>query len=102
MKVEPVVLENAFVRLEPVDEVHREGLRAAAKGDAALFDYMPMDLSGEGFDRWFNADLNRPTELGAMQGYGPVLMAGAEVIRMLRSFEVDRRLNTFHYRAPKS
>ena len=54
MKVEPVVLENEFVRLEPVDEPHREGLRAAAKGDAALFDYMPMDLSGGDFDRWFD------------------------------------------------
>ena len=41
---------------------------------------------------------NRPTELGAMQGYGPVLMAGAEVIDMLRSFDVRRTLNTFHYR----
>ena len=44
---------------------------------------------------------NRPTELGAMQGYGPVLMAGAEVIRMLRSFDIERNLNTFHYRAKK-
>ena len=44
---------------------------------------------------------NRPRELGAMQGYGPVLMAGAEVITMLRSFDIERRLNTFHYRARK-
>ena len=44
---------------------------------------------------------NRPTELGAMQGYGPVLMAGAEVIDMLRNFDVQRTLNTFHYRARK-
>ena len=44
---------------------------------------------------------NRPTELGAMQGYGPVLMAGAEVIEMLRSFDIQRTLNTFHYRARK-
>lgn len=41
---------------------------------------------------------NRPTELGAMQGYGPTLMAGAEVIAMLRNFEIQRSLNTFHYR----
>jgi RimJ/RimL family protein N-acetyltransferase len=54
MKVEPVVLESTFVRLEPVDEGHREGLRAAAQEDAALFDYMPMDLSGADFDRWFD------------------------------------------------
>lgn len=44
---------------------------------------------------------NRPTDPGAMQGYGPVLMAGAEVIAMLRQFDIDRTLNTFHYRAKK-
>ncbi len=44
---------------------------------------------------------NRPTDLGAMQGYGPVLMAGAEVIAMLRSFDIDHTLNTFHYRTKK-
>ena len=41
---------------------------------------------------------NRPTRIDAMQGYGPVLMAGAEVITMLRSFDIDHTLNTFHYR----
>jgi rhamnogalacturonyl hydrolase YesR len=45
---------------------------------------------------------NRPTDLGAMQGYGPVLMAGAEVIAMLRSFDISHTLNTFHYKARKS
>ncbi len=44
---------------------------------------------------------NRPTDLGAMQGYGPALMAGAEVIAMLRQFDIERTLNTFHYRAKK-
>jgi rhamnogalacturonyl hydrolase YesR len=44
---------------------------------------------------------NRPTDLGAMQGYGPVLMAGAEVITMLRQFDIERTLNTFHYRTKK-
>jgi len=40
---------------------------------------------------------NRPTELTAMQGYGPTLMAGAEVITMLRSFDIRRANNTFYY-----
>jgi rhamnogalacturonyl hydrolase YesR len=44
---------------------------------------------------------NRPTDLAAMQGYGPALMAGAEVITMLRSFDIERKLNTFHYRTRK-
>jgi rhamnogalacturonyl hydrolase YesR len=41
---------------------------------------------------------NRPTRLDAMQGYGPVLMAGSEMIAMLRQFDIDHTLNTFHYR----
>jgi rhamnogalacturonyl hydrolase YesR/catechol 2,3-dioxygenase-like lactoylglutathione lyase family enzyme len=45
---------------------------------------------------------NRPTEIGAMQGYGPTIMAGAEVISMLRAFDVQRTLNTFHYRPKQS
>jgi rhamnogalacturonyl hydrolase YesR len=40
---------------------------------------------------------NRPTDLTAMQGYGPVLMAGAEVITMVRSFTIRRTNNTFYY-----
>jgi unsaturated rhamnogalacturonyl hydrolase len=44
---------------------------------------------------------NRPTDLDAMQGYGPVLMAGAEVITMLRNFDIEHTLNTFHYRTKK-
>ena len=40
---------------------------------------------------------NRPTELKAMQGYGPTIMAGAEVITMLRSFDIRRVNNTFYY-----
>jgi rhamnogalacturonyl hydrolase YesR len=44
---------------------------------------------------------NRPTSLGATQGYGPVLLAGAEVMAMLRGFDIDRNLNTFHYRVKK-
>lgn len=48
------LLENGRVRLEPHAEEHREGLRAAAQGDAALFSYMPADISGSAFDRWFD------------------------------------------------
>ena len=40
---------------------------------------------------------NRPTELGAMQGYGPALMAGAEVLTMLRHHEIRRVNNTYYY-----
>jgi unsaturated rhamnogalacturonyl hydrolase len=40
---------------------------------------------------------NRPTDVTAMQGYGPAIMAGAEVIAMIRSFDIRRANNTFYY-----
>lgn len=40
---------------------------------------------------------NRPTDLRAMQGYGPVIMAGAEVMTMVKSFTIRRVNNTFYY-----
>ena len=40
---------------------------------------------------------NRPTDPAAMQGFGAALMAGAEVTEMLRGFDVQKRLNTYHY-----
>jgi len=40
---------------------------------------------------------HRPTDVKAMQGYGPVLMAGAEVMTMLRHFDIRRVNNTFYY-----
>ena len=40
---------------------------------------------------------NRPTSPSAMQGYGPVLLAGAEMIDLLRHATVLKTLNTFHY-----
>jgi RimJ/RimL family protein N-acetyltransferase len=42
---ERIVLEGRFVRLEPLDERHRDDLLAAAVQDAATFRYMGADLS---------------------------------------------------------
>jgi rhamnogalacturonyl hydrolase YesR len=44
---------------------------------------------------------NRPTDLAAPQGYGALLMAGAEVMTMVRSFDIQRTNNTFYYRVKK-
>ena len=42
---------------------------------------------------------NRPTSVDAMHGYGPVLLAGAEMLRMLKNPEIDiqHKLRTYHY-----
>ena len=42
---------------------------------------------------------NRPVSEYAVHGYGPVLLAGSEVIRMLENpaFEIQYRLRTYHF-----
>ena len=53
MKFEPLVLENSFVRLEPLEERHREPLRAAG-ADPDLWRFHPVNQFGVAFDRWFD------------------------------------------------
>ncbi len=51
MKIEPVVLENAFARLEPQDEAHREDLRAACDADPTIWtELYPYSWAGEHFE----------------------------------------------------
>jgi rhamnogalacturonyl hydrolase YesR len=42
---------------------------------------------------------NRPVRTSVLDGYGPVLMAGAEMIAMLEGVEIDRTFDTYHYRS---
>ena len=50
MELEPVVLENRFVRLEPMAEAHRDGLEAAVNRDADFFPaFYPYSWAGEHF-----------------------------------------------------
>jgi RimJ/RimL family protein N-acetyltransferase len=51
-----VPLQAAGVRLEPLTEAHREGLRAAA-ADLRIWAHMPYTPLGEAFDRWFDEAL---------------------------------------------
>lgn len=46
---------------------------------------------------------NRPTSTEALHGYGPALLAGAEMIKLLNNpaFEIEHRVRTYHY-VPKS
>ncbi len=58
---ERVTLTGRFVRLEPIEERHRDDLLAAAAQDPATFRYMGMDLS-TGPPAWsaYLADAQRP------------------------------------------
>jgi RimJ/RimL family protein N-acetyltransferase len=58
---EPVVLAGRFVRLEPLEEHHRDELLAAAAQDADTFRYLFTDLS-RGVSEWpaYLADALKP------------------------------------------
>lgn len=57
MRLDAVILENAFVRLEPVAEMHREDLRAAG-AHADIWTYMLASAQGARFDAFFDAMLD--------------------------------------------
>lgn len=42
---------------------------------------------------------HRPTSADALHGYGPMLLAGAEIIRLVKNpaFEVQHKVRTYHY-----
>lgn len=61
MKLDPQVLENDFVRLEPMEERHREILRPLA-ADADIWTLMTLRGDGPHFDDWFSLMLKTQAE----------------------------------------
>lgn len=54
MKIEVPVLENRWVRLEPLSEAIREEVRAAISVDEAAWSIMVSNAYGPAFDGWFD------------------------------------------------
>ena len=65
MTLAPVVLENAFVRLEPLDERHREPLREAGN-DPDLWRFANVNLDNTNFDAWMDHRFAEITRAGEM------------------------------------
>ena len=54
--VRAIALECAGVRLEPLEEAHRAGLRDAGRAEE-IWAHMPYAARGSGFDAWFDHSL---------------------------------------------
>jgi len=54
MDLAAATLENTFVRLEPFEPSHREGLTAAAHADLSIFAHMPFPVAERGYGAWFD------------------------------------------------
>ena len=72
-----VPLHDGDLQLEPILEIHREGLRAACAEDQEIWEIYPFSYLGDAFDKQFDLMLrhDRPRHCY-------VILSGAEVIGM--------------------
>jgi len=63
MPLSPVTLENVFVRLDPLDEHHREPLREAG-ADPDLWRFANVNLDNTNFDAWIDHRLTEIAKAG--------------------------------------
>ena len=63
MTLSPVPLENAFVRLDPLEERHREPLREAGN-DPDLWRFANVNLDNTNFDAWIDHRLTETVKSG--------------------------------------
>lgn len=76
MKIETRVLENRFVRLEPLAEAHKEDLRAACDADPELWTALyPYSMAGEHFDARWDVQIPKDRAAGTWVHYA-VVVAG--------------------------
>lgn len=87
MELIPRVLENRFVRLEPMGPVHRDGLEAAVNADLQIWtELYPYSWAGEHFEPTWTK-LLRNQETGNTQGYA--VIAGGEVVGITTFYGID-------------
>jgi len=87
MKLEHKLLEDRFVRLEPMAEVHREPLRSATDADQRIWiDIYPFSWANEHFDPTWEK-LMSDQAAGTTQAYAVV--AGDEVVGITTYYAID-------------
>jgi RimJ/RimL family protein N-acetyltransferase len=73
MQLDPVVLENRFVRLEPLGEAHRADLRAACQADPDTWrDLYPYSMLDAAFDETWDR-LMQAQAAGSLVDYAVVV-----------------------------
>lgn len=81
MRIEPVVLENRWVRLEPYAPDLKEAVRAAVSVDEAAWSIMVLSAFGDRFDGWWDR---------AVEG----MAAGRDTPYAVRRLSDDRIIGT--------
>jgi len=87
MKLEPQILENRFVRLEPMTEAHRAGLEAAVNADQRIWtELYPFSWAGEHFEPTWTKLLGDHAA-GHTQAYA--VIADGEVVGLTTFYAID-------------
>lgn len=87
MDLKPEILESRFVRLEPMAEAHREGLRAACEADPEVWTRLyPFSWAGEHFGPTW-AKLMDDQAGGNSQPYA--VLAQGEVVGITTFYGID-------------
>ncbi len=87
MNLAPAILKNAFVRLEPLEERHREPLRAAA-ADPAIWTFVLTTGAGERLDSYLDAQL-AAFGTGERLPFAVVRVADGAVVGATSYFMID-------------
>jgi N-acetyltransferase len=87
MELPYIALEDEFVRLEPLTEAHREGLRAACAADQRVWaELYPFSMLDENFDPGFDRLISY-RDAGTWQPRA--VIAGGEVVGMSSYLQID-------------
>ena len=89
MQLDHTVLENRYLRLEPLSDAHQEGLRAACAADPKTFNELyPFSMLDQHFEPvWQRLMAGAMTSVGASQTFA--VMAGGEVGGMTSYLGID-------------
>ena len=87
MKIEPVVLENRVVRLEPFNEALKDEVRAALDCDSASWDIMVGAAYGPHFDSWWDAAI-RAMQAGTRIAYAVRRVPDGAVVGTSSLYEI--------------
>jgi RimJ/RimL family protein N-acetyltransferase len=87
MELTPQVLESAHVRLEPLEERHREPLRIAA-ADPSIWTYVLTTGAGERFDGYFDAQI-AALDAGARIPHAVISKPTGDIVGSTAFFMID-------------
>jgi RimJ/RimL family protein N-acetyltransferase len=78
MRIQAVLLTGRWVQLEPLDQSHREGLRAAAD-DERIWQHTLVVARGVGFDPWLD-DVTAQRDAGRQVPFAVRRLAGGKLV----------------------